>query len=212
MNTRLQVEHPVTEMVTGLDLVELQIKVAQGDALPITQDDVTQRGHAIECRLYAEDPAQNFMPSTGPLLVYDEPVSPQVRVDSGVQQGGDVTVHYDPMLSKLITVGATRDEALKRMSWALTNYPVLGVTTNHALLLAVLTHADFVAGNFDTGFLNTYSPTALLEKNRSAVQAILPALAGVLSKQRAASSVSHMNSVAMHDGDVWQGVGPWRNV
>ncbi|MCA9797930.1 MAG: acetyl-CoA carboxylase biotin carboxylase subunit [Cyanobacteria bacterium HKST-UBA04] len=216
MNTRLQVEHPVTELVTGQDLVEWQVRVARGEALPLSQDAITQRGHALECRVYAEDPAQNFMPSTGPLLVYQAPTGPNVRLDSGVEAGDEVTVHYDPMLAKLITYGATRQAALDAMAEALKTYPVLGVVTNHALLLAILRHPEFVAGTFDTGFLSTHPPTDLLADQTASDG--LPwetVLAGVLSRQFATSSASRIGAVAgpasAGASTVWQEVGPWRN-
>ncbi len=153
MNTRLQVEHPVTELVTGFDLVRAQLAVAAGEPLPWRQEDVAPRGHALECRIYAEDPARGFLPSVGRLLVYREPDGPGVRVDSGVAEGGEVTPHYDPMLAKISTHGATREEAISRMRDALRRYPVLGVTTNIEYLDAVLAEPAFAAGNTNTGFL-----------------------------------------------------------
>ena len=130
MNTRLQVEHPVTEQVTGFDLVRAQLLVAAGEPLPWTQDDVSQRGHAIEARIYAEDPAQGFLPQAGPLLLYREPRLPGVRVDSGVAEGGEVSIYYDPMIAKVIATAETRDLAIARLAAALRAFPVLGVRTN----------------------------------------------------------------------------------
>jgi acetyl-CoA carboxylase biotin carboxylase subunit len=156
MNTRLQVEHPVTEAVTGTDLVRAQLHVAAGGALPWRQTDLSQRGHAIECRVYAEDPAAGFLPQAGPLLLYREPRGPGIRVDSGVEEGGEVPVQYDPMLAKLIASGETRDAAIARAVAALRSFPVLGVRTNIPFLIAVLRHPAFVAGDVDTGFIDAH--------------------------------------------------------
>ncbi|MBU1071922.1 acetyl-CoA carboxylase biotin carboxylase subunit, partial [bacterium] len=142
MNTRLQVEHPVTELVTGLDLVRAQLRVAAGEPLPWTQDEIVPRGHAIECRLYAEDPAQGFMPSLGDVLLYREPDGPGIRVDSGIGQGDVVSMHYDPMLAKVSVHAETRAAAIARMRDALRRYVVLGVTTNGAYLDEILAHAS----------------------------------------------------------------------
>lgn len=153
VNTRLQVEHPVTECVYDLDLVELQLRVARGERLPFTQEELQPRGWAMECRLYAEDPDRNFMPSTGTLEVYEPPVAPGVRVDSGVRQGSVVSVYYDPMLAKLIAWGSSREQARQRLVWALRNFPVLGLTHNLPFLRKVLEHPEFIAGHTHTGFL-----------------------------------------------------------
>lgn len=153
MNTRLQVEHPITEIVTGRDLVHWQIRIASGEPLSFTQADVTQRGHAIECRIYAEDPANQFLPSTGCLLNVVEPRGPGVRVDSGVTTGDEVTVYYDPMLAKLIVSGEHRPAALRRMQTALRDYVVLGVTTNLDFLQAIIAHPEFQAGRATTTFI-----------------------------------------------------------
>ncbi len=153
INTRLQVEHPITECVVGVDLVRAQLAVAGGAPLPWRQADLTQRGHALECRIYAEDPAQGFLPQAGTLLRYREPQGPGIRVDSGVVEGGAVSVYYDPMLAKLITWGETRGESLARAREALSRFEILGVRTNLAFLMAILDHPDFIAGRIDTGFL-----------------------------------------------------------
>ncbi len=154
MNTRLQVEHPVTEMVTGVDLVHAQLRVAAGESLPWSQQALSQRGHAIECRIYAEDPHQNFLPQAGPLLMYREPQGPGVRVDSGVTEGAEITVHYDPMIAKLIIAGDTREAARRRAVDALRRYAVLGVRTNIPFVIALLEHPAFIQGKVDTGFLD----------------------------------------------------------
>ncbi len=154
MNTRLQVEHPVTEQVAGIDLVRAQIAIAAGQPLARKQADLAQRGHAIELRVYAEDPANNDLPQAGPLLLYREPVMPGIRIDSGVTEGSEVTVHYDPLLAKLIANGETREAARGRALAALRSYPVLGIRTNIPLLIALLEHPRFIAGDVDTGFLD----------------------------------------------------------
>jgi acetyl-CoA carboxylase biotin carboxylase subunit len=156
MNTRLQVEHPVTEMVTGLDLVKLQIAIAQGERLPFAQGDLRQRGHAIECRVYAEDPAQGFLPSPGRIVALRAPAGPGVRDDSGVYEGGDVPIHYDPLISKLVAWGADRAEAIARMRRAVSEYAVLGVTTTLPFFDRVLRHPAFVSGDVDTGFIERH--------------------------------------------------------
>jgi acetyl-CoA/propionyl-CoA carboxylase, biotin carboxylase, biotin carboxyl carrier protein len=153
MNTRLQVEHPVTEMVTGLDLVELQVRVAAGEPLPLTQDDVVLDGHAIEARLYAEDPARGFLPQTGTVLGLREPAGPGVRLDSSLAVGSVVGTDYDPMLAKVVAWGPDRDTARARLVGALGHTAVLGVPTNTAFLRALLTDPDVVAGRLDTGLI-----------------------------------------------------------
>lgn len=157
VNTRLQVEHPVTEMVTGLDLVRLQILVAEGAPLP-EQADIVADGHAIECRLYAEDPAQDFLPCTGRVVDWAVPDLPHVRVDSGVERGSEISVYYDPLLAKVVAWAPTRYEAILRSAGALRRLGVQGLTTNRELLLAVLRHHAFRAGDLSTGFLREHLP------------------------------------------------------
>jgi 3-methylcrotonyl-CoA carboxylase alpha subunit len=154
VNTRLQVEHPVTERVTGVDLVHAQIAIAGGERLPWAQESLTQRGHAIEVRVYAEDPANHDLPQAGPLLLYREPSMPGIRIDSGAYEGGEVSVHYDPLIAKLIADGETREIARRRAIEALRNYPILGIRTNISLLLEILEHPRFVSGDIDTRFLD----------------------------------------------------------
>jgi acetyl-CoA carboxylase biotin carboxylase subunit len=153
MNTRLQVEHPVTEMVTGLDLVHLQLLVAMGEPLPITQDDVRLRGHAIECRIYAEDPENNFFPSPGLITRLVQPGGPGIREDCAVFAGWTVPLDYDPMLSKLVAFGETREVAIDRMLRALDEYVIGGIKTNIGLFRRILTDGDFRAARIDTGYL-----------------------------------------------------------
>jgi acetyl-CoA carboxylase biotin carboxylase subunit len=156
MNTRLQVEHPITELVTGVDLVKLQLRIAAGEPLPFSEAGLRQRGHAIECRIYAEDPANQFLPAIGKVLLAVEPAGPGVRVDAGVTTGDEVTLHYDPMIAKLIVLGEHRTDAIGRMQWALRHYVVLGeVITNIPFLRDVLAHPRFVAGDTTTDFVDT---------------------------------------------------------
>jgi acetyl-CoA carboxylase biotin carboxylase subunit len=154
MNTRLQVEHPVTELVTGLDLVHLQLRIAAGEKLPFRQEDLVQRGHAIECRIYAEDPENNFFPSPGKITRLLRPSGPGVREDSGVYEGWTVPLDYDPMLSKLIVHAADRPAAIARMRRALDEYFVGGIKSNLPLFRRILEHPDFAAARIDTGFLD----------------------------------------------------------
>jgi len=159
VNTRLQVEHPVTELVTGLDLVELQLLVAEGRPLPEAARHPPLRGHAIEARLYAEDPAQGFLPVTGTLARFGVPAG--VRVDSAVEGGARISPHYDPMIAKVIAHGATRDEAARRLADALRRSEIHGLTTNRDLLVRVLSHEEFLGGGADTGFLDRHDPAQL---------------------------------------------------
>jgi acetyl-CoA carboxylase biotin carboxylase subunit len=153
MNTRLQVEHPVTEMVTGLDLVHLQLRVAMGEPLPIKQEDVRLRGHAIECRIYAEDPENNFFPSPGLITRLVQPGGPGIREDCAVFAGWTVPLDYDPMLSKLVAFAETREMAIDRMLRALEEYVIGGIKTNIGLFRRILTDPDFRAARIDTGYL-----------------------------------------------------------
>jgi acetyl-CoA carboxylase biotin carboxylase subunit len=166
VNTRLQVEHPVTEMVTGLDLVKLQIEVAFGAPLSVKQEDVKQVGHALECRIYAEDPANNFLPVSGKIGVWQPPFEEGVRVDGGIQSGSVIDIYYDPMIAKVITWGENRVQSIQRMQNALGDTALLGLTTNVDFLKKILANDDFKAGNFDTHFLDknfTYDNTISTE-------------------------------------------------
>ncbi|HEX6123300.1 MAG TPA: acetyl-CoA carboxylase biotin carboxylase subunit, partial [Ktedonobacterales bacterium] len=156
MNTRLQVEHPVTEYVTGLDLVHHQLAIAAGEPLALRQEEITPRGHAIEVRLYAEDPANGYLPSIGRVLAFEAPRAPGVRVDAGVAAGDEVTVNYDPMLAKLIVGGESRAQAIQRLCWALDHFAVLGIATNLPLLRGIAAEADFQAGRTTTAFLEEH--------------------------------------------------------
>jgi acetyl/propionyl-CoA carboxylase alpha subunit len=211
MNTRLQVEHPVTEMVTGVDLVRAQILVASGEPLPWKQDELSQRGHAMECRIYAEDPAQGFLPQAGRLLCYREPRMPGVRIDSGVREGDVVSVYYDPMLAKLIAYGETREAARVRAIAALREFAILGIRTNIAFLLQILAHERFVAGCADTGFLDA-GGAALAAATATVPEAVLAAAAACVTTgiggERACSDFSPAGSGA---ADPWGGLRGWRS-
>ncbi|MHB1700852.1 MAG: acetyl-CoA carboxylase biotin carboxylase subunit [Acidobacteriaceae bacterium] len=170
MNTRLQVEHPVTEMVTGLDLVHLQLQVAEGRPLPLRQEDVQLRGHAIECRVYAEDPDNNFFPSPGRITRLLQPGGPGIREDCGVYEGWTVPLDYDPMLSKLIAYAPTRKAAIERMLRALEEYVVGGIATNLQFFRRILGDADFVAGRIDTGFLDRLLADGAVEESSAGLR------------------------------------------
>ncbi len=186
MNTRLQVEHPVTELITGVDLVELQINIARGEALPMSQEDLKIKGHALELRVYAEDPLNNFLPSVGTLDRYRLPTGDGVRVDNGFEEGMDVPIYYDPMLSKLITYGKSREEAIQIMLKAIEAYEIEGVQTTLPFGKFVFEHQAFRTGNFDTHFVkNYYSPEILKQKAEEGAEiAALIALKQYLSDQK----------------------------
>lgn len=168
MNTRLQVEHPVTEMITGLDLVKEQIKVARNEKLSFSQKDLKINGHALEVRVCAEDPMNNFLPDIGKLLVYKTPSGPGVRVDDGFEEGMDIPIYYDPMIAKLVVHGKDRTEAIEKMLRAIQDYKIIGVETTLDFCTFVLKHKAFVSGNFDTGFIkNFFTPELLYPKNES---------------------------------------------
>jgi 3-methylcrotonyl-CoA carboxylase alpha subunit len=203
MNTRLQVEHPVTEAVTGLDLVRLQIEIAAGRELPFGPDGVGGHGHALECRLYAEDPQHDDLPSPGRILHLAWPEGPGVRVDSGLDVGGEVTVHYDPLLAKLVTWGRDRAESIERMADALRRTAVLGVVTNLSRLQAIVDHPAFRTGELHTGFIEEH--LGVPSPPPSPPAEALAALAAAL----------HLRGEARprppgEAGDPWASLGPWR--
>jgi acetyl-CoA carboxylase biotin carboxylase subunit len=189
MNTRLQVEHPITEAVAGLDLVRAQLLVASGEPLPWRQRDLTQRGHAVEARVYAEDPQKGFLPQSGRLLVYREPAGPGLRVDSGVREGDLVSPFYDPLLAKVIAAAETRPLAIARLVAALRQYVILGVRTNIPVLLRVLEHPDFLSGTATTSWLDERVAELAAERARgdwpAPVRAALAAHASAASASRA---------------------------
>ena len=158
VNARIQVEHPVTEMTTGIDLVKLQVEISEGKPIEIKQEEIFQMGHATECRIYAEDPYSSFMPSPGTIFYMKEPTGPGVRYDSGIKQGMDVSIFYDPILAKLITFGKTRNESITRMVNTLKENVILGVQTSIPFMLDVLQHPKYIAGELNTNFLNQEFP------------------------------------------------------
>lgn len=178
MNTRLQVEHPVSELITGIDLVEQQIKVARGEKLSFSQEDLKINGHALELRVYAEDPLENFMPSIGTLSTYQAPEGEGIRVDDGFEEGMEVPIYYDPMISKLITYGETREEAIQLMIRAIDNYKVEGIATTLPFGKFVCEHEAFTSGNFDTHFVKNYYSPEILEE-QYADERRIAALAGL---------------------------------
>lgn len=186
MNTRLQVEHPVTEMITGIDLVEMQIRVARGEVLPFKQAELTIDGHAVELRVYAEDPLDNFLPSVGKLEVYKTPKGKGIRVDNGIDEGMNVPIYYDPMLAKLIAHGKTREEAISKMLEAINHYQVKGIKTTLPFGFFVFQHHAFRSGNFDTNFVKKYYRPEIIEEKTSQLSdiAALVALKQYLEDQK----------------------------
>jgi 3-methylcrotonyl-CoA carboxylase alpha subunit len=201
MNTRLQVEHPVTEMITGLDLVEWQLRVAAGEALPLAQADIPRAGHAIEARVYAEDPARDFLPSTGTLTHLRAPdANADVRIDTGVRAGDAITPNYDPMIAKLIVRGADRDEAVRRLAAALAHYEVAGVRTNLRLLRAIAAHPAFAAAQVDTGFIARHAARLLAPAPEPAPAVVAAAVIALLGRPATESAW----------GDPWAATDCWR--
>lgn len=205
MNTRLQVEHPITEMVTGVDIVQAQLRVANGEPLPFSQSDLKQRGHAIECRLYAEDPANNFMPFIGKILKKVEPMGINIRVDSGVKTGDEISIHYDPMISKLIVLAENREQAIRKMDWALREYVLLGVTTNLDFLQDVICHDVFKAGEATTSFVDQYMSDWDGTHEVVPDEALIVAALGEYLERTTGTGVSQ--AVGETDGDAYS---PWQ--
>lgn len=209
MNTRLQVEHPITELVTGVDLVRAQLEIASGAGVPWSQDDITARGHAIECRLYAEDPAHDFSPHAGRLALYREPTGPGVRVDAGVSSGSSIPVHYDPLLAKLAVYGETREAARQRAMAALGRYVVLGVRTNLSFLGRVLAHPRFERGEIDIGFVDDERDAL---RDSPPDDSVIAAVAAAAGRALRSGQPRHATS-AGGDGrptDPWDRLHDWR--
>ncbi|UCE86015.1 MAG: acetyl-CoA carboxylase biotin carboxylase subunit [Deltaproteobacteria bacterium] len=211
MNTRVQVEHPITEAITGVDIVKAMIRAAAGEPLGIAQQDLSIRGHAIEARIYAEDPDQNFIPSPGDVVVYRPAGGIGVRVDSGVYQGAKVTVFYDPMVAKLVTWGADRGEAIQRLKRALSEFVVKGIKTSIPFHQKVVRHPIFLAGRYDTGFIDAHmdggrGPAAEDDAEAAETRRIAQALAAIAAyrrdKQRAAGAVAARGGTVAED--------PWK--
>jgi acetyl/propionyl-CoA carboxylase alpha subunit len=211
MNTRLQVEHPVTEARTGIDLVQAQLRIAAGGDLGVNQEDVTARGHAIECRVYAEDPVCDFLPQAGRILLYREPSGPGIRVDSGIAENVEVPVHYDPLLAKVVAHGASRELARAKAREALRRFVILGIRTNIPFLLRVLEHPAFIRGDVDTQFLDR--STAAILDGLSLVPAPNAAMAAVAMADRARLGIPGPfgpGASAAGEHDPWRALGPWR--
>jgi propionyl-CoA carboxylase alpha chain len=188
MNTRLQVEHPVTEEITGLDLVQLQLKVAQGEKLPFTQEELTMKGHAVEIRVYAEDPANNFLPDIGTLETYVRPQGHGIRVDDGFEQGMSIPFYYDPMIAKLICHAETREAAIEKMIRAIKDYHITGLETTLGFCDFVMKHEAFRSGNFDTKFVESYfKPEVLAAKPNEDEELLAAALASVVLQSKPAA-------------------------
>jgi acetyl/propionyl-CoA carboxylase alpha subunit len=204
MNTRLQVEHPITEAITGVDLVRAQLLVAAGERLPFRQDDLSMRGHAVECRVYAEDPSAQFLPQAGPLLRYREPQGPGIRVDAGVREGQEMSVHYDPMIAKVVTSGETREAALARATRALRDFDILGLRHNIPFLLALIDHADVRACRTHTRFIEEHLAELTRPISEHDMHAQVALAAVVAASPRAAASGPGPQAAA---SDPWTSLG-----
>lgn len=199
MNTRLQVEHPVTEMITGVDLVEMQVQVARGEKLPFAQEDLSITGHALELRIYAEDPTENFLPSVGTLSKYRQPKGENIRVDDGFEEGMEIPIFYDPMIAKLVTYGDNREAAIKKMLEAIEAYEIEGVENTLSFGRFVCQHPAFVSGNFDTHFVKQYfSPEAIHEAAKGEALA-----AAALAKHLLEEDKKQLKTVKQATSDWW---------
>jgi len=207
MNTRLQVEHPITECITGVDLALAQLRVASGDPLWFAQGDLEVVGHAVECRIYAEDPQQGFRPSPGPLLGYREPSGPGVRVDSGVVEGMSVPIHYDPMISKLVVWGPDRASALARARRALLEYHIVGTATSIPFFLALFEDEAFQQGIYDTSFIRPeWLEGAFGAEEGPQTAAFIAAAVLAFERDGAQTSESETRDVI----SAWRGLGQWK--
>ncbi len=207
MNTRLQVEHPVTEETTGVDMVKWQLKIADGQELTISQDEIVQMGHSLQCRIYAEDPSNGFLPSTGMLEKIDPVSGPGVRLDTGIKPGINITPYYDPMLSKLIVKGENREESINKMTWALSNYAVLGVKTNIAFLKEVVAHPAFKEGDLTTHFIDDHLSDWGSSENSLPIDALI-SLAVYDSRHPKRDEVVKYKEPDPHSP--WKSAGKWR--
>ncbi|UCF11652.1 MAG: acetyl-CoA carboxylase biotin carboxylase subunit [Thermoplasmatales archaeon] len=207
MNTRLQVEHPITEATTGIDLAKWQLKIANGMELALKQKNITQRGHAVECRVYAEDPSNGFLPSIGVLKKVEPPRGPNIRNDMGIETNIEITPYYDPMLAKLVVSAENREESINKMIWALSNYVILGVTTNISFLKKVLEHEEFKKGNITTHFIDNYFEDRIIINKGLPLDAII-ALAVYDSLHTRRQEVVRFKEADPHSP--WKRVGRWR--
>jgi acetyl/propionyl-CoA carboxylase alpha subunit len=211
MNTRIQVEHPITELTTGIDLVQWQLKIARGDELAFEQKDLRQRGHAIECRIYAEDEMHHFMPSCGVISLLRHPSGPGIRNDTGVYEGWEVTPYYDPILSKVVVYGEDRDTARRRMLRALDEYIVHGVATGIDLHRRILTHPAFVSGDVNTEFLDEHAADIVSPREASVPDEVFVAAAlademgiGCAAPRRRADGTPTRESSPWETGGSWE--------
>jgi acetyl-CoA carboxylase biotin carboxylase subunit len=205
VNARVQVEHPITEMVTGIDIVHWQIMIAAGERICFKQDSIKQRGHAIEARIYAEDPENNFLPCPGKILYLSEPSGPGVRVDSGIFHGWDVPPHYDPILSKLVVWAENRDAAMKRMSNALKNYVILGIKTNLGYLMRIMNNDKFVKADYHTHFIDENESE--LARSKKNVDSVLAAAALAIRGRKSTAEMSDVSRIV--ETTPWQELGHW---
>ncbi len=212
MNTRLQVEHPVTELVTGLDLVRHQLLIAAGEPLTLTQEEVSHRGHAIEVRVYAEDAEHNFLPSTGTIDTFILPEGPGIRVDSGIENGDEITQFYDPMIAKLIVYGEDRNAAISRLQRALEQSALFGVTTNIPLLHTIAVHPAFRAGHTHTGFLNEHGLLTSSTSPHLPQEVLIAAAVYETIQEVRKASIQTTSSTGPQVTNPWKTLGPWRMV
>lgn len=204
MNTRLQVEHPVTEMITGFDLVREQIRVARGEPLGYTQEEIPLVGHAVEVRVYAENPQNNFLPDIGKLVTYKRPSGPGIRVDDGFEEGMDVPIYYDPMISKLITYGRDRTEAIERMKRAIEDYEIAGVETTLSFGTFVMNHAAFISGDFDTHFVKNYFTPEALDHRDESEEKVAAIVAAALLKHHSQVNLVESGSGVSSNHSLWK--------
>lgn len=202
VNTRIQVEHPITEMVTGVDLVKMQIEIAAGKKLSIEQSELFQNGHSIECRIYAEDAVNDFMPTGGKIHLLAEPTGSGIRVDTGIKEGDEITSFYDPIMAKLVTWGNSREEARKKMIQSLKDYVCLGVKTSTRFMIDVLEHQKFVDGNTKTNFIQSFENDLFTKDEDADIVAFIGA-----SLTETKNKSSEINSL-----DVWEQIGAWEIV
>jgi acetyl-CoA carboxylase biotin carboxylase subunit len=205
VNTRLQVEHPITEMTTGIDLVRQQLEIAAGNPLTFKQEDIAHRGHTIECRIYAEDPEANFFPSPGTVALYREPCGPGIRNDSGIYEGFEVPMEYDPILSKLIATAQTREAVRQRMIRALKNYVILGIRTTIPFLIDVLSSPEFAKGDTHTGFIDRHFENWSQSKENEDMARIAYVVEEMVSHGRPSVKVSEKGWPTP-----WETLGEWR--
>ncbi len=209
VNARLQVEHPVTEFVTGIDLVQMQLSIASGEKLSLNQEQIRQKGHSIECRIYAEDPAKNFLPSSGKILFLKEPTGPGIRHDCGIYTGGDVPIYYDPILAKLIVWAESRKKACFRMSHALNDYVVIGVETTIDFLKEIIGHSEFISGKTTTNFIPQHFDGWTIKKNKNENKKIA-LLASALDSMRIGYTLKENKIQEKDSYSPWRTLGKWR--